>query len=168
MTEGRLDWQSCVMLVHVVACSGYSTYCAIFWFVDASTVASSLIKCGLFAVFSSCSMTAITMSSLMPSVSTLRAISTSPGDGGGVCSSLILCEGGGRTDCAGGDRAGERGVEMGDSGASSGCDRFCFFAGGICDGSSDTVGFEFARCSRVALGSCMPREDREMDFRRVL
>lgn len=113
-------------------------------------------------------MTAITISSLMPSMSTLRAISTSPGDGGGVCSSLILCGCGSRLECAGGDRAGDRGLETGERGASSVCDRFCFFVGGIGDRSSDTVDFEFARCSRVELGTCMPSEDREIDFRRVL
>lgn len=49
------------------------------------TVESSLIKCGLLPVFSSCSITPITISSLMPSVSTLLSVDAR-GEGGGVCS----------------------------------------------------------------------------------
>lgn len=59
-------------------------YCAMFWFVVRSTVASSLIRCGLLPVFSSCSMTERTTSSLMPSGSILRYVVTSQGDSGGV------------------------------------------------------------------------------------
>ena len=51
-----------------------------------STMASSLIKCGRFPVFSSCSITPTTISSLIPSVSTLLRVDGPPGDGGGVCS----------------------------------------------------------------------------------
>ena len=49
------------------------------------TVESSLIKCGLFPVCSSCSITPITISSLMPSVSTLPSVEAR-GEGGGVFS----------------------------------------------------------------------------------
>lgn len=49
------------------------------------TVESSLIKCGLLPVFSSCSITPTTISSLMPSVSTLLSVDAR-GEGGGVCS----------------------------------------------------------------------------------
>ena len=49
------------------------------------TVESSLIKCGLLPVFSSCSITPTTISSLMPSVSTLLSVEAR-GEGGGVFS----------------------------------------------------------------------------------
>ena len=49
------------------------------------TVESSLIKCGLLPVFSSCSITPTTISSLMPSVSTLLSVGAR-GEGGGVSS----------------------------------------------------------------------------------
>ena len=49
------------------------------------TIANSLIKCGLFPVFSNCSITPTTISSLIPSVSTLRSV-YAPGEGGGVFS----------------------------------------------------------------------------------
>ena len=49
------------------------------------TVESSLIKCGLFPVFSSCSMTPTTISSLIPSMSTLVSVEAR-GEGGGVFS----------------------------------------------------------------------------------
>ena len=48
-----------------------STYLATASFVLDRTVASSLIRCGLFPVFSSCSITPTTISSLMPFVSYL-------------------------------------------------------------------------------------------------
>ena len=49
------------------------------------TVASSLIMCGRLPVFSSCSMTPTTISSLMPCVSYLLYVDGS-GDAGGVSS----------------------------------------------------------------------------------
>ena len=49
------------------------------------TAASSLMRCGLLPVFSNCSMTPVTISSLMPSVSILVSYDA-PGEGGGVCS----------------------------------------------------------------------------------
>ena len=51
----------------------------------ASTAASSFDVCGLLPVFSSWRITPTTMSSLMPSVSTLDT-PRAPGEGGGVCS----------------------------------------------------------------------------------
>ena len=73
------------------------------------------MRCGLFPVFSNCSMTAMTMSSLMPSVSILRVMQTSPGEGGGVYSFLILC-GKAVGISAGGERVVDRGEETGDGG----------------------------------------------------
>lgn len=54
-------------------------------FVVERTVESSLIRWGRLPVFSSCSMTPMTMSSLIPLMSIL-VLSVAPGDGGGVCS----------------------------------------------------------------------------------
>ena len=59
--------------------------------------ASSLTKCGRLPVFSNCSITPTTMSSLIPSVSILGA-TRSAGDGGGVCS-MVARRPEGRTDC---------------------------------------------------------------------
>lgn len=87
---------------------------------------NSLIKCGLLPVFSNCSITATTMSSLIPSVSILRTLSD--GEGGGVCSVTLLCG-----DCFG-DADGDNGV--------SSCDLLSLFAGG--DRSGDE-GLEFER-----------------------
>ena len=50
-------------------------------FEEASTVANSLIRCGLLPVFLSCSITAMTMSSLMPSTSIFLTATMSPGNG---------------------------------------------------------------------------------------
>jgi hypothetical protein len=110
-------------------------------------------------------MTAITMSSLMPSMSTLRPIWTSPGEGGGVCSSLILCRGD-WPGCAGGEAAGDLVCETGEGGPWSSWDRFSFFWGGSC--SSEEFDFELERCAREALGSCIPSEGSDSDLRRVL
>lgn len=49
------------------------------------TVESSLIRCGRLPVFSSCSMTPVTISSLIPLVSIFLQF-VAPGEGGGVCS----------------------------------------------------------------------------------
>lgn len=98
------------------------------------TVASSLIKCGLFPVFSSCSITPTTISSLMPSVSTLLSVDAR-GDGGGVCSyatrplllgrsandtTLVECEV--ADDLGLGGDVGEGELEV--------CDLLIFFVGG--------------------------------------
>lgn len=75
-------------------------------------------------------MTAITISSLIPSVSILGRSCTSPGEGGGVCSA-----GPGRlwglwsTSSSFGETGFEIGEEMG-VGLSSSCDRFTLLGGG--------------------------------------
>lgn len=86
--------------------------------------ASSLTRCGLFPVFSSCRIVPTTTSSLMPSVSIL-CTEAAPGDGGGVCSAnrdggsalmRMFVDVGGLIDVGGGV------VEP--------CDHFAFFARG--------------------------------------
>lgn len=98
------------------------------------TVESSLIKCGLFPVFSSCSITPTTISSFMPSVSTLLSVEAR-GEGGGVCSyatrPLLLGRSANDTalvECEVADDFGLDG-DMG-GGEVEVCDRFIFFVGG--------------------------------------
>ena len=63
-------------------------------------------------------MTAITMSSLIPSVSTFVPRIASPGEGGGVCSAAPRLDFGlGACSSATGDPIFERGVETGDIGS---------------------------------------------------
>ena len=76
----RVSMAPCVAIVNK---SGYLETASLM--VD-STIASSLIKCGRFPVFSNCSITPTTMSSLIPSVSIVWRVDGPPGDGGGVCS----------------------------------------------------------------------------------
>ena len=103
-------------------------------FVVDNIAANSFIKCGLLPVFSSCSMTPTTMSSLTLSVS-MRPSSAGPGDGGGVCSyaalPLLLGRSAKETvlveDEVVDDRclSGELGEDVFDV-----CDRLIFFVGG--------------------------------------
>ena len=103
-------------------------------FVVDNIAANSFIKCGLLPVFSSCSMTPTTISSLTLSVS-MRLSSAAPGDGGGVCSYAALPLLFGRSaketvlveDEAVDDRClrGEIGEDVFDV-----CDRLTFFVGG--------------------------------------
>ena len=103
------------------------------------TVESSLIKCGLFPVFSSCSITPTTMSSLIPSVLTFLSVEAR-GDGGGVCSYTArpLLRGRSAKDTAltGFEVADDFGL-AGDVGEGEleECDRLIFFVGG-CGGIS--------------------------------
>lgn len=96
-------------------------------------MASSLIRCGLFPVFSSCSITPTTMSSWMPSVSILL-LPSAPGDGGGVslyaALPLLLGRSTNETflaDVTVADRG--RDGDMGE-GAADACDRLTFLVGG--------------------------------------
>ena len=96
------------------------------------TIASSLIKCGLFPVFSSCSMTPITISSLIPSVSILLRVE-GPGEGGGVCSYAALPLLFGRSakeTFLVMDAVRGRGGEVGEGVCDVWCDRLTLFAGG--------------------------------------
>lgn len=143
--------------------------------------ASSLSKCGLLPVFSSCSMTPTTISSLMPSVSILKA----PPSGGGVAStpaatragfcdwSCLLKTGGDALE-ADVEEAGDRGSSMDDE-----CDLLIFLDGCCCcwwwsDESSAGVvvaaeaGGERWDDDRALLGTWMPSCDSETDLRRVL
>jgi len=98
------------------------------------TVASSLIRCGLLPVFSSCSITPVTISSLIPSVSILLWF-WAPGEGGGVCSyaflPLLLGRSAKETALVAEDAVDDRGRD-GEVGvvACDGCDRLTFFVGG--------------------------------------
>ena len=98
------------------------------------TVESSLIKCGLFPVFSSCSITPTTISSFMPSVSTLLS-GEARGEGGGVCSyatrPLLLGRSAKDTALAELEVADDFGLDgdMGE-GEVEVCDLFILFVGG--------------------------------------
>lgn len=115
------------------------TYFAMAWLVESRIVASSLIRCGRFPVLSSCSITEMTTSSLIPSRSIFLYVVTSPGEGGGVCATARRC----------GCRAFKsvEGVRLGEGicGGLS-CSRFTRFAGGelscVCSEDND---FEFER-----------------------
>lgn len=135
------------------------------------TAASSLIRCGLLPVFSNCSITPVTISSLIPSVS-IFASPTAPGEGGGVWSKvtlpLLLGRSTKETSLAGGADADGFDGDVGD-GVAEVCVRLIFFAGGCCGVSVVFGSLEGGeRCARELLGSWMPREGRERDFRRVL
>lgn len=134
--------------------------------------ASSLTRCGLFAVFCNCTITASTISSLMPSksISRLGAPSSSTasasGDGGGVCSyfSMLFAAG-----------SGFDGGDICDSGFDDvTCDCFNFLSGGWSDGGVDEGGERFAAAAAAAAleacvtGRWMPNDGSDSDFRRVL
>ena len=139
--------------------------------------ASSFTRCGLFAVLCNCTITASTISSLMPSksISRLGAPSSSTrsasGDGGGVCSyfSMLFAAGSGFNggdmcvcdcDCGFDDDAA--------------CDCFNFLSGGWSDGGVDEGGERFAAAAAAAAreacvtGRWMPSDGSDSDFRRVL
>jgi len=135
------------------------------------TVASSFIKCGLFPVFSNCSITPTTISSLIPSVSIFLSVNDR-GEGGGVFSyaGLPLLLGRSAKETTFADEF-DRGLDSdtGDGGFEV-CDCFRFFVGGCCGGDSLT-GEAFViegRCAREELGSCIPRDGSDRDFLRVL
>lgn len=122
--------------------AGFAEF-ARFWFTESKTVASSLMRCGLLPVFSSCSMTEMTTSSLMPSRSIFRYATTSPGEGGGVCAPTLICIG-----CVLAAARSVEGVLRGEGrGDGLSCSLFTLLAGGAasrgcCSGES---GFEFER-----------------------
>lgn len=141
--------------------------------------ASSFTKCGLFSVFCNCTITASTISSLIPSksISRLGAASSSTsasGDGGGVCSYFSMFfaavsgfDGGDICDCGFDDAAGadEDDAE---------CDCFNFLSGGWSDGGVVEGGERFAAAAAAAIleacvtGRWMPSDGSDNDFRRVL
>ena len=91
------------------------------------TDASSLTSCGLFPVFSNCSITPVTTSSLIPCVS-IRTSHDGTGDGGGVSSYLMVdfdrCS---ILTCGTGGCAIENDDNVDDDAL---CDRLSFFDGG--------------------------------------
>lgn len=95
---------------------------------------SSFIRCGRLPVFSSCSITPVTISSLIPSVSIL-ILSVAPGEGGGVCSYAVLPLLLGLSTAKETDLVEEdvdnrgRNAAVGEA-SSDACDRFIFLAGG--------------------------------------
>ena len=135
----------------------FSTECRLV----ARIAASSFTRCGLLPVFSSCCIAPITISSLMPSVSTLFAPSL-PGDGGGDnstarfgFSSLILMV------------VVLGGLIMPEGGDSEPCDRFGFFTGGSSP-STIVLGGEGCDTARERLGTMMPSSESDSDFLLVL
>lgn len=116
------------------------TYFATLSLVDARTVANSLMRCGRLPVFSSCSMTAITMSSLMPSVSILVSKCESPGEGGGVCSKPARRLLGLETTSSVAEMTDAPEEDTGDTGLLWSCDRLILLEGG---GSTSVVGVDF-------------------------
>lgn len=136
--------------------------------------ASSLSRCGLLPVFSSCSITPTTISSFMPSVSILKA----PASGGGVASTPAATRAAFRgcsSLTAGGDDLETEVEETGDNGSSptDECDRFIFLLGCCCSESSAggvvaEAGGERWDDDRALLGTWMPSDVSDTDFRRVL
>ena len=114
-----------------------------------NTEASSLIKCGRLPVFSSCSMTPVTMSSLMLSVSTLLS-KGARGEGGGVFSyaalPLLFGRSAKETTFGCDEDVEDRGpVDVVGEEEFEGCDRLIFLVGGGCgvsvvDAALDTEG----------------------------
>lgn len=126
----------------------------------ARTAESSLTRCGLFPVLSSCCIAPTTMSSLMPSVSILLSSSLA-GDGGGDSSialfgfsSLILI-------------AVVLGGLISPFGDAEPCERLLFFDGGSSP-STTVLGGEGCDCVLERLGTVIPSSDSESDFRLVL
>ena len=112
----------------------WETYFSTIGRVCCSTAASSFNRCGLFPVLSSCSMTPTTISSFMPSVSTLKP-ARSPGDGGGVVSATRLAVDRSRSCLIFGDDDDEEALGEGMVGDCDGAElelsqRFNFLAGG--------------------------------------
>jgi hypothetical protein len=135
--------------------------------VDCKTWASSLSRCGRLPVFSSCSITATTIVSSMPSVSTFVCAACPPGDGGGVCAAARLALWGVSSNRRVNGRDGlfDVGVEALETEPDE-CARFTFFAGGECRWLSVVEGGE--RADRGPPGNAMPSDGRDSDLRRVL
>jgi len=110
-------------------------------------------------------MTEMTTSSLMPSRSILRYVTTSPGEGGGVCAPALSGIGCGLETVRSVD-----GVLRGEgSGDGLPCSLLTRLAGGAASrgsGSGESA-LELERCS-LELGSCTPREGSDSDFLLVL
>ena len=131
------------------------TYLATVAFSAIKTAANSFTRWGRLPVFSSWSMTATTISSLMPSVSIFGATPPSKGDGGGVCSNKPF-------------RLARNAEFLSDNGSGDKevCDRFTFFAGG--KSSVAWAPFEREGDRREEFGRWMPNDGRDSDLRRVL
>lgn len=122
---------------------------------------SSLTKCGLLPVFSSCWIAPTTISSLMPSMSILLSPSLS-GDGGGDNAAPRL------GFCSFMRMAVERGGLMSPMvGEALPCDRFDFLTGGSSP-STAVLGGEGWTATLARLGAMMPISVSDSDFRRVL
>ena len=126
---------------------GVGTHLRTASFVVERTVESSLIRWGRLPVFSSCSMTPITMSSVSPSMSILILLAA-PGEGGGVCSYAVLPLLLGRSEANETDLVVEEDVDDRgrddaiDEASSEVCDRLTFLAGGCIDDSATAVALE--------------------------
>lgn len=136
-----------------------------------STATSSLIRCGLLPVFSSCLRTATTTSSLTPSVSSLVSWCELGGDGGGVCSAAgpagRPADKGGVRDCR---LAGDARDTADDEDAEGVtelrvCDRLMRLGGGA---MSDVEAVRLCEREAPLPGRCTPSDGRLREIRRVL
>lgn len=125
----------------------------------ASTAPSSFTKCGRLPVLSSCWIVPTTMSSMIPSTSTLFDPSAA-GDGGGDNS--VTRDGFSSLNRI----VVERGGLIWPDGESEPCDRFDFFTGGSSP-SMMVLGGEGCDAARDLLGTVMPSSASESDLRRV-
>lgn len=133
--------------------------------------------CGRLPVFSSCSMTATTTSSLMPSVS-IFGPSSGPGDGGGVCCAARGGDGRWSWNFTDSRRCSAGGGNV----DPDGCDRFSRFDGGdVCSDATASLlrrGGSWVADAAAAvdgggrwareLGIGMPIDGSDSDLRRVL
>jgi len=133
----------------------------------ASIAASSLSRCGRFPVFSSCSITPTTISSLIPSVSTFVCPDSPSGDGGGVSATRPAGFGCSLLNRKDEGRGGVVGVETFEVAE---CDRLTFFEGGWCSPETEAEEGGEGRCDddRELFGSWIPSDGSDSDLRRVL
>lgn len=148
------------------------SYLSTEWSFVARTAANSLTRCGRLPVFSICWIVPITISSLIPSVSTVVFDAVAPsarGDGGGDSSAtrfgfsslmrMVVVVGGLMRPLGGGDVDDE--VEL-----DCVCDRFDFFTGGSSPSTKVSLG---VGCDwfRERFGPTTPRSPRFRLLRRV-
>lgn len=159
--EGLADLQNELAVSQVLCRVLAHAYLSIAGIVVASTDESSLTKCGLLPVLSSCWIAPTTISSLIPSTSILLSPSLS-GDGGGdsaaprfgFCSLVRMAV----------DRGGLMSPRVGEA---LPWDRFDFLTGGSSP-STAVLGGEGWMTTLARLGAMMPISVSDSDFRRVL
>jgi len=158
------DLQTCELSQYIVFLSydrAARQYLSTAGTVGDKTAASSLTRCGLFPVLSSCLNAPTTMSSLMPSVSILLSPSRK-GEGGGDNSATVL-----------GFSSFIRmfvvrgGLISPETDEVVPCDHFVFLIGRSSP-STIVLGGEGCDAPLARLGTVMPSSDSESDFRLVL